>query len=75
VTSHRHLSAISPGRIRRFARKNNMEIELLTGAFFARLGAYRVEDWAPWIRANLMWGALFPSLGSEVYFSLRRDPA
>jgi len=72
VTSHRHLSAITPTRIARFARRNNLRIDLLAGAFFARLGEYPVENSATWMRLNLFWGALFPALGGEIYFSLRR---
>ena len=72
VTSHRHLSAITKKRIVRFSRENDLRIDLLTGAFFARLGEYSVENSKMWMRLNLAWGALFPSLGGELYFSLKK---
>lgn len=74
VTSHRHLSAITKRRIVRFSGENNLRIDLLTGAFFARLGEHPVENSKTWVRANLAWGALFPTLGGELYFSLRKTP-
>jgi len=71
VHSHRHLSVITPSRIRRFARDHDFETGLMTGTFFCRWSGMRLEDAAWWARANLLWGALVPSLGGELYFSLR----
>lgn len=72
VDVHRHLSVISPGRIRSFARRNNLSIKLLTGTFFWRWTGIHLENTQTWARANLLWGAMFPSLGGEVYFSLQK---
>jgi len=72
VTEHRHLSVITPTRIRRFAHARDLDIELLTGTFFLRWSGGFLEDFPIWIRLNMAWGALMPSLGGEVYFSLRR---
>ena len=75
VTEHRHLSVIDPRRIRRFACQQSLDVELMTGTFFFRSSGLFLENFAPWIRANLAWGAAFPSLGGEVYFSLRKKAA
>jgi SAM-dependent methyltransferase len=72
LRSHKHLSVITPTRIRRFARAEGLPIELLSGAFLRRSSRSRLEDFPWWLRANLAWGALFPALGGEVYFSLRK---
>jgi len=72
VHTHRHLSVITPNRLRRFAQKQGMSVDLLTGTFFCRWSGLFLEDTEWWTRANLAWGALFPALGGEVYFSLRR---
>jgi SAM-dependent methyltransferase len=72
IHAHRHLSTITPSRIARFAREEDFDIELLTGAFLFRATGSTLEDKEWWVRANQLWGALFPSLGAEVYFSLRQ---
>lgn len=72
IRIHKHLSVISPRRVRRFARAENLQVDLLTGAFLARSSSSPLEDQPWWLRMNLAWGALFPSLGGEVYFSLRK---
>jgi SAM-dependent methyltransferase len=72
VTEHRHLSVITPPRIRRFARENSLDPELVTGTFIVRWTGSVLENYPLWIRANMAWGALFPSLGGELYFSLRK---
>jgi hypothetical protein len=70
VSAHKHVSVITPGRIRRFARTENLRVDLLAGAFFLRLSGSPLENSAVWLRANLLWGGLFPALGGEIYFSL-----
>ena len=72
VTAHRHMSVITPSRIRRVARDCSLEPELIAGTFFIRSSGSFLENYAAWIRANLAWGAAFPSLGGELYFSLRK---
>jgi SAM-dependent methyltransferase len=71
VRLHKHLSVMSPNRIRGFANVEGMAIDLLTGAFFLRWSGSPVENSALWLRANLLWGSLFPALAGEVYFALR----
>jgi SAM-dependent methyltransferase len=69
VRIHKHLSVITPHRIRRFCRSEKLELTLLTGAFLIRWSGSSLENSALWVRANLLWGALFPALGGEIYFS------
>jgi SAM-dependent methyltransferase len=71
VTLHKHLSVISPSFIRRFARDHDLALEFLSGAFMIRASGFPLENYRWWMRTNMLWGALFPSLGGEVYFSLR----
>lgn len=70
VTEHRHMSVITPSRINRVARHNGLHAELVTGTFLIRWSGFVLEDYPLWIRTNLAWGALLPSLGGELYFSL-----
>lgn len=72
VRTHKHLSVITPGRLRRFAKQEGMATDFLSGAFFLRASRNALEDRAWWLRANLTWGAAFPALGGEIYFALRR---
>ena len=72
VLAHRHLSVITPGRIRRFAKKNALSVDLVAGAFFCRWTNFTAENSQIWIRSNLAWGALCPSLGGELYFSIQK---
>jgi SAM-dependent methyltransferase len=72
TTEHRHMSVITPTRIRRFAKVRGLDAELVTGTFFLRWSGFFLENFPSWIRANLLWGALFPPLGGELYFSLRK---
>jgi len=73
IRIHKHLSVISPGRMRRFARSNGLHVDLLSGAFLVRASRSPLENKPWWIRMNLAWGALFPALGGEVYFALRKS--
>lgn len=71
-TDNKHISVITPARMRRLARAHGLAADMLTGAFLMRFSRSILEDYALWLRANMIWGALVPSLGGEVYFSLRR---
>jgi Methyltransferase domain len=71
VRLHKHLSVMTPNRIRGFANVEGMANELLTGAFFLRWSGSPAENSELWLRANLLWGCLFPALAGEVYFALR----
>ena len=68
-----HVSVISPARLRRVARQLELELDHITGAFAVRMSGSAIEKSAFWLRANLAFGASLPSLGSEVYFMMRRS--
>ena len=72
LRAHKHLSVITPRRIKKFSAAENMEIQLLSGAFIMRSSRNPLEDYPWWLRMNLAWGALFPSLGGELYFALKK---
>lgn len=67
-----HQSVITPGRVKGWARDLGLRPTLITGAFFTRNSGRAIENSLAWLRVNLAWGALAPSLGSEIYFSLRK---
>jgi SAM-dependent methyltransferase len=74
ATPFGHVSVFSPERIRRFADENGYEVEFLSGAFLARMSGKTIENSRVWLRFNLWFGRLFPSLGGEIYFKLRKRP-
>lgn len=49
-----------------------LSVDLLAGAFFCRWTNFAAENSPLWMRSNLAWGAIFPSLGGELYFSIRK---
>jgi hypothetical protein len=50
-----------------------LAVELLSGMFFCRWSDMFLESTQGWLRTNLLWSALFPALGGELYFSLRKS--
>ncbi len=70
VRLHKHLSVLSPWRVRKMAREEGLTPEVVTGAFVARNSGRAIENSRAWFRANMIWGALVPPLGAEVYFVL-----
>lgn len=67
-----HVSVISPERIEQFADAHGLKVAFLSGSFLARNNGKAIENSSLWLRLNVAFGSLFPSLGSEVYFSLSR---
>ncbi len=67
-----HVSVISPERIERFVEVEKLNLEFLSGAYLARKQGAWIENFTAWMRLNIAFGAIFPSLGSEVYFQIRR---
>lgn len=71
--SNGHVSAFSPQRIRKMAKNCRLNTEFLSGAFFTRNSGSIIEENRLWMRLNLLYGALFfKSLGSEIYWLMRR---
>ncbi len=67
-----HINCFSPGRWRSLLQDCGLQTDLLTGSHLVRHTGNPLENWLPWIRLNQAWGALFPSLGSEVCLRARK---
>lgn len=67
-----HVSVFSEHRVRTMAGSAGLAPEFISGAFMMRKTGAAVENYPAWARLNLVWGALFPSLGGELYWSLRK---
>jgi len=68
-----HVSVISPERIEQFVEDEGLSLKFLSGAFLMRKQGSAIENSSLWMRFNLAYGALFPSLASEVYFVLQKS--
>jgi SAM-dependent methyltransferase len=68
-----HVSVISPERVDAFAESAGVDVTFMSGAFFMRKSGHPIERSRLWLRLNLAFGNLFPSLGSELYFSLEKE--
>lgn len=65
-----HVSVFSPFRVKNMANDCRLNLNIMSGAFFLRKSGSFLESYSGWIRLNLVWGALFPSLGGEVYWRM-----
>ena len=72
IRARGHIQSFSPHRWKKMAGENKLEVDSMAGSHFFRLTGKFPENYALWIRLNQLWGALFPSLGSELYFQLRK---
>lgn len=61
-----------PARCRNLVRDAGLELDFLSGAFLLRWSGNPLENHRWWLRLNQLWGALFPSLGCELYFMARK---
>ena len=66
-----HIHCFWPGRWAELIRSAGLDLELLTGAYLLRWAGNPLENTQWWLRLNQLWGALFPSLGGEVYLMAR----
>lgn len=67
-----HVSVFSPDRVRRMAKQAGLEVEFISGAFFARSKGSSLENSELWIRFNLWWGKTFPGWPGEIYWLMRK---
>jgi SAM-dependent methyltransferase len=67
-----HVSAFSPGRLERMANACGFKTDFQAGAFGLRASGSRLEDSVLWLRANLLFGAVFPAWPGELYWRIRR---
>jgi len=68
----RHRHAFWPRRWVNLVHTAGLTTETLCGTHFLRWTGFVLENYRWWIRLNQLWGALFPSLGSEIYLQARR---
>lgn len=70
--SNGHVSTFSPKRVTKMAQSNRLAVEMLTGAYLMRKTGSPLENFPWWCRLNLIFGALFPAWGGELYWSMRK---
>jgi len=74
-----HINSLSPARWRTLLEDSGLDLEWATGSHLMRHTGNPLENSAAWIRLNQFWGAIFPSLGSEICLCARKpavvDPA
>ena len=70
-----HINSMDCPRWRALVENSDLDLEMLTGTFLARWSGNPLENHAWWLRLNQLWGALFPSLGGEVYIAARKPAA
>jgi SAM-dependent methyltransferase len=70
-----HITVLSPQRWRDLAYECGLNVEFATGSHFIRKTGSKLENHRWWVRVNQLWGALFPSLGSECCVQARRAAA
>ena len=71
----KHINSLDPGRWSRLVEEAHLETEVMTGTCLVRWSGFALENHAWWLRLNQFWGALFPSLGSELYVAARKPQA
>ena len=67
-----HVNVFSPRRVRAMARGCGLHLDFISGAFLFRKTGSTLENFAGWLRINLLFGALFPALGGEIYWQMRK---
>jgi SAM-dependent methyltransferase len=67
-----HLQKLSPAGWHALCSEAGLTPEFVTGSHLIRRTGASLENRPWWIRLNQLWGALFPSLGQEVYLSARK---
>jgi SAM-dependent methyltransferase len=66
-----HINCFWPNRWAEMVRAEGLTVEFLAGAYLLRWAGNPLENTQWWMRLNQFWGALFPSLGGEVYLMAR----
>ena len=67
-----HVSTFSPQRVKSMAELCGLSLDFLSGTYFLRKRNFALENYPFWVRLNLLWGALFPSLSGEIYWCMRK---
>ncbi len=72
ASKYGHVSVFSPQRVKKMAKNSKLNLDFLAGAFFLRKSGSFLENFKGWLHLNLLWGALFPSLGGEIYWQMSK---
>jgi SAM-dependent methyltransferase len=67
-----HVSAFSPGRVYALAARTGLTVEWLSSAYLMHKTGSILENYAWWVRLNLVFGALVPSWPGELYWARRK---
>ncbi len=67
-----HVSVFSHQRVSQMAHSSGLNLDFISGAFLLRKSGSFLENFKGWLRLNLFWGAVFPSLGGEIYWRMRK---
>ena len=67
-----HVRKFCPAAWRTLCQHAGLDIEMMTGSHAFRQTRSPMENFGWWIRLNQLWGAAFPSLGSEIYLAARK---
>jgi len=67
-----HINAFWAKRWKRLVEHQGLNVEFMSGSHFMRWTGFPLENYRWWVRLNQFWGALFPSLGMELYLRARK---
>lgn len=68
-----HINSHSPHDWKKLVGKAGLKLEFISGSHLMRLSGSPIENSRTWARLNLLWGGIFPGLGSEVYLVARKS--
>ena len=68
-----HINAFHPGRWHKLLGEAGLTTEASSGSHFFLWSGNPLENYAWWLRVNLMWGAAFPSWGRDLYILARKE--
>jgi 2-polyprenyl-3-methyl-5-hydroxy-6-metoxy-1,4-benzoquinol methylase len=72
AASFGHVSAFSPQRVKSMAESCGLKLDFLSGSYFLRKRNFALENYPFWVRLNLLWGVIAPSLSGEIYWQIRK---
>ncbi len=57
---------------KKMVQNSKLNLDFLFRALFLRKSGSALENFKGWLRLNLLWGAIFPSLGGEIYWQMSK---
>ena len=67
-----HVSTFSPQRVQSMAEQCGLNLDFLSGTYIMRKRNFSLENCKAWVRLNLLWGVIAPSLSGEIYWQMRK---